>query len=256
MARENPFRVALGIDVEFPRVGVATLRVPPWQANLGDDGRIAPGVVLTLLDVALGHAIASRLPEAGSFATVALQILVHRRWPQGELLAHGSAGALRRDWRETSARGKVAQPDGTVVASAQGYFARGPGGQRSLAPWAEDVGQWRNFREFLGYTPDRDTIVAPVAERHLNPDGVMHGGAVAALLDVAMRFGLGREGLDQIRLTSFSVRYLQPARPGRLILIWQVERRGRRIHFARASASGEECGLVAAADATYVEDGD
>ncbi len=252
MARENPLRAALGIDVEFPRAGTAAVRVPPWQANLGDDGRIAPGVVLTLLDVALGHAIASRLPEAGSFATVALQVVIHRRWAPGDLLAQGGADALRQDWRETSAQGKVLQPDGLLIASAQGYFARGLPGHRSLSPWTGDRGLWRNFREFLGYAPGGDAIVAPVEARHLNPDGVMHGGAVAALLDGAMRCGLGREGLDDVRLASFSVRYLQPARPGALTLTWQVQRRGRRIHFATASAVGGEGGLVAAADATYV----
>ena len=254
MARANPFRTALGLDVSFPAPGEAEIHAPPRAGNLDGDGLIAQGVVLTLLDVALGHAIASRLPDATSFATVSLQILIAGSWSAGPLKARGTAEELAADWRETTAMGRVFAPGGGVVATAQGCFVRGVGPGRSLGAEAQPQGQWPSFRELLGCRDEGACLAARVEQRHLNPDGVMHGGAMAALLDEGMRAGLRAEGAGASRLGSFSVRYLLPARPGSLRVTWQLQRRGRRIHFASASAADADGQLLATADATYVED--
>ncbi len=253
MARANPFRSALGLDVSFPGPGQAAIDAPARSGNLGGDGCIAPGVVLTLLDVALGHAVASRLGEPSSFATVSLQILMRSAWPPGPLSALGQAEPLARDWREAAAEGRVLARDGRVVATAQGFFARGGRSGRQLALPVDQGGCFRSLRDLLGLREAEGVSTMAIEHRHVNPDGVMHGGALAAFLDEAMRMGLRQEGADPRRLGSFSIRYLLPARPGTLRAAWQIQRRGRRIHFTSASALGEDGSLLAAADATYLE---
>ncbi len=253
MARLNPFRSALGLRVSFPGPGEARVDAEPGSASLGDDGRIAPGVLLTLLDIALGHAVASRLPEPSSFATVSLQILVRSAWPQGALSAVAGAEPLASDWREASAQGTVYSSGGTPVATAQGFFARGAGAGRHLPP-VQDADRYGSFRELLGARDAEGSVVLAIEHRHLNPDGVMHGGAMAAFLDEAMRAGLRKDGAGPGRLGSFSIRYLLPGRPGALRTLPRVERRGRRIHFASASAVGEDGSVLATAEATYLDD--
>ena len=253
MARLNPFRSALGLRVSFPGPGQARVDADPRPASQGDDGCIAPGVLLTLMDIALGHAVASRLPEPSSFATVSLQILVRSAWPTGRLTAAAGAQPLAPDWREAAAEGTVYSSKGDPVATAQGFFARGAGGGRHLAP-VRDADGFGSFRELLGLRDAEDSLVMAVEHRHLNPDGVMHGGAMAAFLDEAMRAGLRKDGAGPGRLGSFSIRYLLPGRPGALRAFPRVERHGRRIHFASASALGEDGGLLSTAEATYLED--
>jgi uncharacterized protein (TIGR00369 family) len=252
MRRENPFRSLLGLAVSFPAVGEARLRAPQRPGNLGPDGRIASGVLLTLLDVSLGHAVASRLQQPGSFATVSLQVVVDADWPAGELVARGSSGEIAAQWRETTAMGEVYAPDGAVVARAQAVFARGePEGGTTLA--AVPATEFADFGTLLGIARSDGRFTCSVGHRHLNPDGVMHGGAMAAALDEVMRTALTAAGARAMRLQSFSVRYLLPARPGRLEVIPEIQRLGRRIHFAQAVAVGEDGRTLAAADATYAE---
>ena len=253
MGHENPFRTALGLEVTFPAPGETEIAAPLVAGNLAGDGRIAQGVVLTLLDVALGHAIASRLPDATSFATVSLQILVAENWSAQPLLARGEANPIAPDWRDTMATGRVLS-GGRVVATAQGSFARGQG--RGTAPRQRPAvpAAWRDFRELLGYSLAGESVVARVEHHHLNPDGVMHGGAVAALLDAAMLSGLTSAGSASVRLASFAVRYILPVRVGTVTATWEVQRRGRRIHFAAARLRDGDGHLLAAADATYVDE--
>ncbi len=254
MARLNPFRSALGLRVSFPGPGQARVDADPSPASLGDDGCIAPGVLLTLIDIALGHAIASRLPEPSSFATVSLQILVRSAWPTGPLSAVASAAPLASDWREGAAEGAVYASSGNLVATAQGYFARGAGAGRHLSPAQDDAEGFASFRELLGARDADGALALAIEHRHLNPDGVMHGGAMAAFLDEAMRAGLRKDGATPGRLGSFSIRYLLPGRPGPLRAVPRIERHGRRIHFASALALAEEGSLLATAEATYLED--
>ena len=255
MARENPFRTALGIGVRFPGPGRAELTMEDCPANRGDDGRVAQGAILTLLDIALGHAVAARLPEPSSFATVSLQVVLRADWTAGPLVARGSAGVLAPGWRDAVAEGSVATAGGQLVATAQGAFARSGSGAVQAAASAEAAATATSFRELLQWQAADGGLTMEVRRQHLNPDGVLHGGAMAALLDAGMWGALRRLGAGDLRLLSFSIRYLLPARPGTLAVAADVERHGRRIHFARATARDGEGRLLAAADATYVEPG-
>jgi len=253
LARTNPFRTALGIGVEFTPDGGSRVSAPVRPAGQGPDGRLAPGAVLTLLDIALGHAIAARLPSPSSFATVSLQVTLRGAWPIGPLLAEGRADPLAPDWRDATAQARLSAPDGDVLADAAGYFARRWRSATRVGPMAAARPPAGSFAELLG-APESGCGWMEVREHLLNPDGVLHGGAMAALLDAAMRGALAARGPESFALRSMSVRYLLAACPGPLEISGDVERRGRRIHFARATARDADGRLLAAAEGTYASD--
>ena len=92
------------------------------------------------------------------------------------------------------------------------------------------------LRTFLDFTIDDGIDGEAVAalnvdDRHLNPNGVVHGGVVFTLVDTAM----GRATmsvLDEGRICAsieVAVRYLRPINGGRLVATASVLRAGRRI---------------------------
>ena len=92
------------------------------------------------------------------------------------------------------------------------------------------------LRTFLDFTIDDgidgEAVAAlDVNDRHLNPNGVVHGGVVFTLVDTAM----GRATmsvLDEGRICAsieVAVRYLRPINGGRLVATASVLRAGRRI---------------------------
>ena len=92
------------------------------------------------------------------------------------------------------------------------------------------------LRTFLDFTIDDgidgEAVAAlDVSDRHLNPNGVVHGGVVFTLVDTAM----GRATmsvLDEGRICAsieVAVRYLRPINGGRLVATASVLRAGRRI---------------------------
>ena len=70
-----------------------------------------------------------------------------------------------------------------------------------------------------------------VDDRHLNPNGIVHGGVVFTLADTAMgRATMAVLGDGQICASiEVSVRYLRPIPGGRLVATASVLRAGRRI---------------------------
>jgi len=92
------------------------------------------------------------------------------------------------------------------------------------------------LRTFLDFTIDDgiggEAVAAlDVGDRHLNPNGVVHGGVVFTLVDTAM----GRATmsvLEEGRICAsieVAVRYLRPITGGRLVATASVLRAGRRI---------------------------
>jgi len=99
-----------------------------------------------------------------------------------------------------------------------------------------------------------------VAPHHTNPLGVMHGGAMATLLDeataIAVNTLLGWELEDRARplLVEMNVSYLAAARPGDQLLVeGRVLRRGRQVAFAEAEARRHpDGGVIAKGRFTFV----
>ena len=95
-----------------------------------------------------------------------------------------------------------------------------------------DVFPLRSFLDFdIGDGPDGAVAYLDVDDRHLNPNGIVHGGVVFTLADTAM----GRATmvvLDDGQICAsieVSVRYLRPIPGGRLVATASVIRAGRRI---------------------------
>jgi acyl-coenzyme A thioesterase PaaI-like protein len=77
----------------------------------------------------------------------------------------------------------------------------------------------------------RSRIRLEAGDRHLNPAGTVHGGAIATLVDM-------------------KVTYLEPATPGTLVVDAQVRKRGRRITIVEAEVTQDD-ELVAHAIGTF-----
>ena len=91
----------------------------------------------------------------------------------------------------------------------------------------------RSFLEFdIRDGPDGAAVGSlDVDDRHLNPNGIVHGGVVFTLADTAMgRATMAVLGDGQICASiEVSVRYLRPIPGGRLVATASVLRAGRRI---------------------------
>ena len=91
----------------------------------------------------------------------------------------------------------------------------------------------RSFLEFdIRDGPDGAAVGSlDVDDRHLNPNGIVHGGVVFTLADTAMgRATMAVLGEGQICASiEVSVRYLRPIPGGRLVATASVLRAGRRI---------------------------
>ncbi|SVB45997.1 uncharacterized protein METZ01_LOCUS198851 [marine metagenome] len=108
-----------------------------------------------------------------------------------------------------------------------------------------DVFPLRSFLDFdIGDGPDGAVAYLDVDDRHLNPNGIVHGGVVFTLADTAM----GRATmvvLDDGQICAsieVSVRYLRPIPGGRLVATASVISAGRRIvHLeCRVTVDGDE----------------
>jgi uncharacterized protein (TIGR00369 family) len=92
-----------------------------------------------------------------------------------------------------------------------------------------------NLAELLGIAVERsdaDTATATMVagERHLNPGGTVHGGALAALVDVAMGAAVNAGNDDDERAVTIEmkVNYLEAGEAGPLQATSIVRRRGSR----------------------------
>jgi uncharacterized protein (TIGR00369 family) len=90
-------------------------------------------------------------------------------------------------------------------------------------------------------------------DRHLNPHGSVHGGAIATLIDAAMGAAVHREdtGDDAPVTIEMRVTYLEAAPPGRLRASANVRRRGKRIIIAEADVLSEDGTAVAHGIGTF-----
>jgi uncharacterized protein (TIGR00369 family) len=85
------------------------------------------------------------------------------------------------------------------------------------------------------------TVSGPVEARHLNINGVVHGGVYATILDTAMGGSvvslLGED--ETAATTSLYVEFLRAAREGEVLTaVGRVLRRGRHLAFAEGDLIG------------------
>lgn len=92
------------------------------------------------------------------------------------------------------------------------------------------------LKDYLGFDlveeePGRVVATMEVTERHLSPNGTVHGGVLFTLVDTAMgkaTMGVVAEGRTCVSI-ELSARYLRPVGTGRLVAEVTVLRAGRRV---------------------------
>ena len=114
----------------------------------------------------------------------------------------------------------------------------------------------QGFRHHIGLEhvenegDDVSVVALDADERHLNPHGTVHGGAIATLCDSAMGAAVWT-GDNRPVTIEMKVTYLEPVPAGRVIAKARVRRRGSRITIVECDvtdAGGED---VAHAIATF-----
>jgi uncharacterized protein (TIGR00369 family) len=97
------------------------------------------------------------------------------------------------------------------------------------------------------------TVAMDVLDRHLNLQGLVHGGMLAILADTVCGLSI-RSAMEAGRLhitTDMDIHYLAPARPGRLFGRGKAIRVGRSLAFAEASIEDAEGKLLARAQSRF-----
>lgn len=115
--RPNPFRDQLEISIEIPRAGLCVASLPDRPMSRDGKGRMHPGALVTLVDVAMGHSIGSQVSQHEPFATVHLAVVLHAPDIEAPLIAQGHSGALDRGWQEAATGATVTDVNGTVGKS-------------------------------------------------------------------------------------------------------------------------------------------
>lgn len=85
--------------------------------------------------------------------------------------------------------------------------------------------------------------------------GIVHGGAVASLIDTAAAFAVLTQ-LDineRVTTTDLTIHYLRPASSGRLTARARIVRGGRRLFVLSVEVTNEQQVLVATAVTSYIK---
>jgi len=87
------------------------------------------------------------------------------------------------------------------------------------------------------------------------PQGVLHGGATASLIDTAMAFAVITclERDEKATTVDLTVHYLRPVSTGEIVCTAKIVRAGRRILTVSAECVGAEGKLTATALSTYTK---
>ena len=85
--------------------------------------------------------------------------------------------------------------------------------------------------------------------------GVMHGGAVASLIDTASAFAVVTqlEPDERVTTTDLTIHYLRPVTSGRLTATARTVRAGRRLFVLSVEVIDDQQKLVATAVTTYIK---
>ncbi len=114
------------------------------------------------------------------------------------------------------------------------------------------------LRSFLGMRMDRDdrgraTATIDIGPEHLNPNGMVHGAVLFALVDTAMGSAAMSALPDGTYATSVDVqlRFVRPASSGSLTAAVEVLKAGKHVLHLSGRVLGDEERLVATAEGTF-----
>lgn len=125
--------------------------------------------------------------------------------------------------------------------------------EQALASHEQDFGRFFLARLFgleLSYTGETCRIDFDLKDFMFNPQGGLHGGISAFVLDISMGHLLHRSSGAGTTL-EMKVQYLKAARAGRLTCTARFIRQGRSISFLRSELVDEQGELIAYATSTW-----
>lgn len=108
--------------------------------------------------------------------------------------------------------------------------------------------------ELKGVTPGLCVLSMPVREEHKQNHAVVHGGAIASLIDSSMAIAIIPMLAEKERTTTvdLTIHYLRPLTEGVAQSIARVTRAGRRVIVVSAEVIDSEEKVVAVAVSTYL----
>lgn len=124
---------------------------------------------------------------------------------------------------------------------------------RALITYEQDFGKFFLARLFgleLTYTSDECRIEFDLKDFMFNPQGGLHGGISAFVLDISMGHLLHRSSGPGTTL-EMKVQYLKAAKAGRLTCIARFIRHGRSISFLRSELVDSQGDMIAYATSTW-----
>ena len=136
----------------------------------------------------------------------------------------------------------AAELDPARTARARAAFAS--------VPYARLIGL-----ELGEISPGAATIHLEVRDDLRQNQGVIHGGAVASLIDTAAAFAVLTqiETSERVSTTDLTIHYLRPANSGRLTASARIVRGGRRLFVVSVEVTNDQDILVATAVTSYIK---
>jgi uncharacterized protein (TIGR00369 family) len=119
-----------------------------------------------------------------------------------------------------------------------------------LVPYARLIGL-----ELGEVSPGEVSIHLQVRDELRQNQGVVHGGAIASLIDTAAAFAvLTKLDLsERVSTTDLTIHYLRPATSGRLTATARIVRGGRRLFVLSVEVTDDQQILIATAVTTYIK---
>ena len=118
------------------------------------------------------------------------------------------------------------------------------------------------YAKFLGLQlgavlPGEVSIHLDIRDELKQNQGVVHGGAIASLIDTASAFAVLTqvETDERVTTTDLTIHYLRPITSGRMTATARVVRGGRRLFVLSVEVTNETSVLVATAVTTYIRVG-
>lgn len=125
--------------------------------------------------------------------------------------------------------------------------------EHALATYEQDFGKFFLARLFgleLTYTSEECVINFDLKDFMFNPQGGLHGGITAFVLDISMGHLLHRTSGPGTTI-EMKVQYLKAARSGRITCTARFIRHGRSISFLRSELVDEHGEMIAYATSTW-----
>lgn len=108
--------------------------------------------------------------------------------------------------------------------------------------------------QFLGlqceYDDEACVVQFEVKDYMFNPQGTLHGGVIATVMDISMGHLLKRMSGPGTTL-EMKTQYVRPVQSGKLYCTGEFTHRGRGISYLRSSLTDAEGNLIAFATATW-----